>query len=444
MNLIICFTHERLYRSFEELNYIGNIKRIYPELEIVLTYGKSIPEINANSYKFNITKSNAFMNRFRKFVLDFFTFKYMDSSVSFQTKIRHQVGLSINRKISLITFVLIGNLRWSFISILCSRYFYKLCSLVLRKLADINMSVNFLLRKVDSGVLLIVSGGPFSNIENILLNYARKYNVPSALIIDNWDNLSSKSILWHEPKLLGVWGPNMSRDAQVIHKIPPKSIINIGSSRIFKPIPDQIQSNVPFILFAGSGNHLETEIELVKLAAALLDKYDLFLLYRPHPYRHIDNNMIEELRKITNLSIDPSWFKHEKSNFYSFDSLNSLLNQCKFAAFVISGHSTVLVEALYLGKYVISYSGTNSPFFENGDLWQGYHHLQELSNNPNIDHCVSISDFSKILEIASEKVRKNQLPLSTENTIQDIIPNFSDTYQERLINFIRLLSSSSA
>lgn len=440
MKLLIFFTHDRLYRSFNELNYLEDIKRFYPNVEVVLTYLKSDNDSGSNSDKVKVIKSNTFMVRFRKYVLDFHTFKYMDLSVSFKTKIRQQVKIPVNRKISFKTFILVGNLRWASIAILCSRYFYKISCLILRKLADLNKSANSLLRDYDSGVLLIVSAGPLTSIENILLYYASKYNIPSALIIDNWDNLSSKSILWQKPRLLGVWGPNMSRDAQNIHDIPIKSIMNIGNSRIFKPIPDELQDKVPYVLFAGSGNHLETEIEIVKLVAVLLEKYDLCLLYRPHPYRDMNSHIIEQLRETPNLIIDPLWIESKKSDFYSFTSLNALLNQCKYATFVIAGHSTVIVEALYLGKYVVSFSGTNSPYFENGDLWHGYHHLQELRDIPSINNCVTIDDFFKTLNSTCEKVKNDKLWLPQENSIKSIIPNFPDSYQERLISIIRILS----
>ena len=41
VKLLIFFTHDRLYRSFNELNYLEDIKRFYPNVEVVLTYLKS-------------------------------------------------------------------------------------------------------------------------------------------------------------------------------------------------------------------------------------------------------------------------------------------------------------------------------------------------------------------------------------------------------------------
>lgn len=440
MNLMICFTHERLYKSFSELDYLERIKEFYPKTEIILTYLISDNYSGSKSDKVKTIKSSALMRRFRRYVLDFHAFKYMDLSVSFKTKIRHQVQIPVNRNISFKTFILNGNLRWASISILCSRYFYKTSCLILRRLADLNRSVNSLLRDSNSGVLLIISAGPLNSIENTLLYYARKYNIPSGLIIDNWDNLSSKSILWQKPRLLGVWGPNMSKDAQNIHKVPIKSIMSIGNSRIFKPTKDELQDKAPYVLFAGSGNHLETEIEIVKSVAILLKKYDLFLLFRPHPYCEMNSHIIEQLRETPNLAIDPLWIESSKSDFYSFTSLNSLLNQCQNAAFVIAGHSTVIVEALYLGKYVVSFSGTNSPYFENGDLWNGYHHLQELRDIPSISNCITIDEFFRTLNSTCKKIKDKKFQFPLQNSIQNIIPNFQDTYQERLINIIRTLT----
>jgi len=441
MKLLICFTHERLYRSFLELGYIEAICNKYPDTEILLSHNANFTNIKSNLNGIKFIELNGFMNKLRKFVLDLHVFKYMDLSVSFKTKIRIQAKIPANKKITLKNFILGGDKRWIVISILGNKFTYKTYIVFLRKLADSNNFVKLLLKKHKSQALLVVSGGPFSNIENILFRYAYKYNVKSALVIDNWDNLSSKSILWHKPKFLGVWGENMSNDAQVIHKFSISSIVSIGNSRIFKPVEGDIKFNFPYVLFAGSGSHFDNEKEIIILASNLLSKYGLKLLYRPHPAYLGNLKIIEDLKVIPNLVIDMQKANLINPYFYTYESLNSLLNHCTEAVFVIAGHSTVIVESLYLGKQVITFSGTRSPYFNNGDLWQGFKHLQELRYNKNIVICNNFVEFTKELELLISKCRGKQIANLNQNFIPEIIPNFDNSYEERLLKFLDNLTN---
>ena len=53
-----------------------------------------------------------------------------------------------------------------------------------------------------------------------------------AVLINNWDNLSSKGSFWYKPEFLGVWGQQMKEHAANIQNIPKKNIFITGSPDI--------------------------------------------------------------------------------------------------------------------------------------------------------------------------------------------------------------------
>lgn len=125
-----------------------------------------------------------------------------------------------------------------------------------------------------------------SAIASILLG--KKIKVPSMVVVDNWDNLSSKSIFPLEPNALICFGQQSVNFTHSIQKFNDCKIYPIGSARfeVYRGVIEGSEKKEPRqILYAGSSIAAE-DLEILEL----LENYystnnlDINFKYRRHPY----------------------------------------------------------------------------------------------------------------------------------------------------------------
>ena len=277
-------------------------------------------------------------------------------------------------------------------------------------------------------VTLLVSGGAYSGIENTVIRKLNQRNIPTCLVIDNWDNLSSKSIISECPTGLGVWGPNMYKDATIVHEMNPKVTSYLGSSR-FKSNESNymLTHGANFILFAGSGKPEFDELEFMLGVRNEVCRNIQFratnIIYRPHPARiSQENGRFIEYRKLINpdkdLSESNQVFIDLNSNLQS-EYLVTLLRQAKF---VIAPQSTLIVESLSVGTPVISWV----PHGPRSEIHL-YSHFDEVIENPSFYVCDSMISFKKAVKSISLDLKREK-----QNYVPEILPEFTNTYAERL------------
>ncbi len=286
--------------------------------------------------------------------------------------------------------------------------------------------------KTKPDLVLILSGGAYSGIENTIISFLNKKKIPSVVVIDNWDNLTSKSIIRENPTGLGVWGNEMLKEASLIHGLKPKITKVIGSSRFN---PNEIDTKCPysnFILFAGSGKPEIDENLIIKEVREVLDQstfwQETLLVYRPHP-ANVDflSGKIFAQKFGNKVVLDVSLESNKQ--FYGRNNLDSLVSLCKHARFVIAPQSTIIVESLSLGTPVVSW--LKNPIEES--IIFKYSHFDPILDVALFYICDSAFTFKNILE----KISCVNLEIKT-NMVANILPNFVDRYIERLCTLINL------
>ena len=198
------------------------------------------------------------------------------------------------------------------------------------------------------------------------------------MLVDNWDNLSSKSIFWIKPDKILVWGKNMKSDALNIQKIDENKIEIVGSYRLS---PNRRENNFAgknVIYFVGSGLFHNYEVEIIM-----------------HLSLFLQNNFKDEFKIVyfKNLTIDPEILASYGDSFYTKKSIAHLemfLNKCSL---VVGINSTVIVEALFLGKKVVTYSMAELGVFNGRSVWDMYTHLDQIKNFNNLVETRSRDDF---------------------------------------------------
>ena len=85
--------------------------------------------------------------------------------------------------------------------------------------------------------------------------YGQKFKVPSFLVIDNWDNLASKSVFPLEPNAIACFGNQSVEFARRIQEFKHTVVHPIGSARfeVYRDLIESTARNYPTeIMFAGS------------------------------------------------------------------------------------------------------------------------------------------------------------------------------------------------
>jgi hypothetical protein len=249
-----------------------------------------------------------------------------------------------------------------------------------------NKELKLLIKKINPDIVLIPNGGLSANAHEAL-SLSKKLNFKSMLLIDNWDNLCSKSRFPIEPDYLGVWGDQARSHALKLHKIESHRVFLAGTPRFDgyqiykynKNLTEQKYKNVlnfPYILFAGCWPTFD-EIGVIEKLDSLIEKYKNILpknckiLYRPHPWGE-NYDKLDQLNamNLNNLEIDPQMAKKSRPDDWTkrtdfqpeLDYYPLLLDKCEF---VISPMSTILIEASMMNKKVLALAHDDGKSFLN-------------------------------------------------------------------------------
>ena len=118
--------------------------------------------------------------------------------------------------------------------------------------------------------------------------FGQKFKVPSFLVIDNWDNLASKSVFPLEPNAIACFGNQSVEFARSIQRFKHAVVHPIGSARfeVYRDLIESTERNYPKeIVFAGSALAAEDE-DLLEILNNYCESSqgDIKIKYRRHPY----------------------------------------------------------------------------------------------------------------------------------------------------------------
>ena len=272
------------------------------------------------------------------------------------------------------------------------------------------------------------------------IELAKLLGCKSICVFDNWDNLTSKSVLIQRPDYVVCFGPETKRLAIKIHRLEPDQIRDLGSARfdsyIFaKSSNSKSRRN---ILIAGSSIALEdrkmlSEIsKFIKMNCAKIAEEQLSFVYRPHPAPQglsVDLDAWE----YPEISIDES----SKLNFKKTDSwqpqieLSSILNSCKF---VIAAPTTLLIEALICGNRVLV--PALKVLRVKTSIRKMLTHLEHLKNLERINGVVvsyKLRDFHDNLY----QLCFSDCNVDFVTNVEELVRTKPGTFSSRLVSFVK-------
>lgn len=239
-----------------------------------------------------------------------------------------------------------------------------------------------------------------------IVRICKKIGIPVLFLVDNWDNLSSKSILWEKPSYVAVWGKQSAEHAVNIQGFKKNQVTCIGTPRFdeyFQVRDTYLKSNFDFkyILFVGTALEFDEVGVLQRLNEIMSKHTDIFcsvkIIYRPHPWRQGNDSIIG--KGLDNVIIDPQMI----DAYTAMDSINfqpdlsyypSLL---KNAEFVIGGLTSMIIEALIFRKrfMALAYDDGKNYTSQHNAL-KYYTHFQGLKEIEALSFCENFDQLEAI------------------------------------------------
>ncbi len=205
---------------------------------------------------------------------------------------------------------------------------------------------------------------------NDLIEESKSRNIPLVVIMNSWDNPSTKRAMIGNPDWLLVWGEQTHRHAVDLAGMPPERTLKFGAAQfeVYREPPQMnreefcqlngVDPALPLLIYAGSSKGTR-EIDHLRQLDAAVESGALpptTLLYRPHPWgnggeggvnildepwRHviIEHSMREYLEQVRagKTQICLSDYRHTHEVLTHCDAL-------------ISPLSTIILEAALHGK----------------------------------------------------------------------------------------------
>ena len=317
-------------------------------------------------------------------------------------------------------------------------------SSITKKIKIPNEIKTFLINEKKIDLILMPSSG-LDPITLILDRISKLNKSKKAVLINNWDNLSSKGSFWYKPEFLGVWGQQMKEHAANIQNIPKKNIFITGSptyTRYFQIRNRKIKSpyKYKYLLFFGPALPFDELKVLDNLDKILTNNKKIFksikIIYRPHPFRQTreseDNFFKKKYKKIILDNQSKTYYRKKRSSFYPALKYYPALIQN--SELVIAPLSTMLLESLIFYKKILIIDQEDDYHFTTPRRNLKYfEHLKIIKNNKLFYFSRNLQDMENVLIkcFKENKKRKKQI----DNLRGNILIN-SFNYKNLLSNAI--------
>lgn len=207
-------------------------------------------------------------------------------------------------------------------------------------------------------VLLIPFAGHTSYAWGNSVWLCKKLGVKSVALQENWDNVSSKTVITQEPDFFAVWGAQSKSHLKSIHSVFKSKIFITGSPRFDRYFEAEIERPIAvdsngatrdltgsqYILLGGTGDGIDDHmlIEETFGAISFISRPPL-VVYRPHPFTRFEHDLNALIQNFPNIVLDTG------PDARKFGHHIPLV---KSATLVINHFSTLTLEALIANRFV--------------------------------------------------------------------------------------------
>jgi hypothetical protein len=210
---------------------------------------------------------------------------------------------------------------------------------------------------------LIELGSP----QTPLVRAARALQIPVALCVASWDNLTNKGLIREELDLVAVWNEPQRREAVELHGVPPERVVATGANAYdhwFDWTPSTtrdefcaqvgLPGDAPFVLYLGSSPFIAPdEVPLVERWLRFLRGHpepqlrELGVLIRPHPQNAAQWKQVD-LTPLGRVTVHPRGGDDPVT-----DAAKSLYyDSIHHSAGVVGINTSALIESAIVGRTV--------------------------------------------------------------------------------------------
>jgi hypothetical protein len=234
--------------------------------------------------------------------------------------------------------------------------------------------------------LIIAPSSSYDPDNMDILLWAKDKTNQTMFIIDNWDNLSSKSVLFERPDFMSVWGEQSIEHAVNIHQMKREQVFTLGTPRFdqyFQMRNKKLKSPFPhpYFLFVGTAVAFDERAALEELNNVIKCHENFknhFIIYRPHPWRQ--SNDVFSVEDLEHVKIDPqilaAFQSGNKTQQPNLDYYPALLQNAKCC---LGGMTTMLIESLIMKTPFLALTWDDKNFITNmKDVRHQYMHFNKI------------------------------------------------------------------
>jgi hypothetical protein len=441
--ILFVISSQIFYRNYISTNSLSDLLKNY---KIIFLISDDVILENFNYDNSFFYKKNYNQIYKHQILFNMYMFRYRNISKSFNFRIRRLFNLdfSFSEKNSL--FGKIIRIIWRSLRIIIIYGFYYLLSIkfifpfflfVMNYLLKCDDQFDFIFNnnKID---LVIFPSSAYEYESFDLIDLCEKNKIPSLFLIDNWDNLSSKSILWKKPSHICVWGEQTKNHAIEIQGISSDKITIIGTPRFdnyfnIRHLNIKSKFNFNYFLFLGSFLPFDELMALKKINSFIenSDKFSSYkIIYRPHPWRL--NNSIIDISNLKSVIIDPQLENQylSGSNSVNFQpDISYYPSLLKNSSLILGGLTSMMIESIIFEKKYIALAYEDKYLTNGNNMLFSYTHFDDIKKLNSIIICYNLNDIDDII-LNNTDINF----VSFDNERQFFLYNDSIPYSERLLS----------
>lgn len=298
---------------------------------------------------------------------------------------------------------------------------------------------------------------------NDLVMASRQRQCPLVMIMNSWDNPSTKRAMSGCPDWLLVWGPQTHEHARRFLGMPAERTICFGAAQfdVYREPPrvsrdefcraHQIDPAAKILLYAGSSKGTDEFSHLCQIDAAIESGTlpGTVAVYRPHPWGGGGKGGERIL-------------KHPWRNVRIENTMRAYLEQIQYGSpgitipdyrdthdllcavdMLVSPLSTILIEGALHGKPVLCFLPDDNRNDTHFDLTLPLIHFDDLFASPSFMVAHGGAALMPMLQSLSEKVGDEQFRVALQAACTHFVSNFDHSYAVRLLEFVDLICEPS-
>ena len=407
-NLVIVISSDNFVRNYITTNAFLELKKEFNCTYLISDSVSHLAQFNSKDkvfcYGYDKEKLQTYYNLFNLMMR-----RYKDKSKSFRFRIERFDYLFAKKNNESNFIFVLKTLRKFLVrfknNILSNKFIFPYYFNFINKKIQPNNEIYKKIKEIDPVLILLPTSAHDPECLD-LVEISNQLNKPLLFLVDNWDNLSSKSIMTQLPSNIAVWGQQSFEHATQIQGFSKHQISCIGTPRFdnYFALRNKKLKNMfdfKYILFVGTTLEFDEAGAIKKLNSIVSNNPNIFkgvkILYRPHPWRQGRDTIVGmnlEFVIIDPQLIDQYTKKNPTGHFQPpLSYYPSLLQN---ADIVIGGLSSMLIEALIFKKCfaAIVYNDKKNLTSPHNVL-KNYEHFQGLDSIQAVKFLSDYSSFEK-------------------------------------------------